>query len=84
MEIDGTIGQVSEPQLCSTSNSNSETTLSPSLCSRPPEEQANSNRPLNNEVKKIMKDSNENIASKSKDKDQPPNLSNKSTKVIKS
>ena len=134
MEVDNTtVRQVSEPPLSSSSDSNSETTISPSLCPRPPEETHRLDRSSNNgapdrihrfssanachpntssynendnlnatyilspEAKKITnisscdhkddvlcKDSNENIASKSENKDQVPNLLDLSVQVITS
>ena len=134
MEVDNTtVRQVSEPPLPSSSDSNSETTISPSLCPRPPEETHRLDRSSNNgapdrihrfssanachpntssynendnltatyiqspEAKKITnissrdhkddllcKDSNENIASKSENKDQVPNLLDLSVQVITS
>ena len=129
MEVDNTtVRQVSETPLSSSSNSNSETTISPSLCPRPPEETYRLDQSSNNgasdkvrrfsppnafhpntsshnesdnlsatllqgpEAKKITsydhkddllcKDSNENIASKSENRDQVPDSLDISVQVI--
>ena len=130
MEVNTSIRQVSEAPLSSTSNPNSESTLSPSLSPRPPEEEQNNDRVSNyaseqinsqfcataphhektlcdidiekpseiqtksRETKKVsnrsshgsdkdfmIKDSNENIAAKLKDKDESLNFSAMSSQV---
>ena len=130
MEANTSIRQVSEAPLSSTSNPNSESTLSPSLSPRPPEEEQNNDRVSNyaseqinsqfcataphhektlcdidiekpseiqtksRETKKVsnrsshgsdkdfmIKDSNENIAAKLKDKDESLNFSAMSSQV---
>ena len=49
MEQDATVQQSSEQPQCSSPTSNSETTLSPSLCPRPPEEHANIDKASDNQ-----------------------------------
>ena len=128
MEVNTSIRQVSEAPISSTSNSNSESTLSPSLSPRPPEEKQNNDRISNYASKQIdnqfcvkaphnektscdidiekpsetksgetknvsnrsshgsdkdfmIKDSNENIAAKSEDKEESLNFSAMSSQV---
>lgn len=128
MELDATAQQLSEQSLCTSPSSNSETTLSPSLCPRPPEEHPNKDKTSDNQSEEnqnqlvtsnfchpksmsaekfdnssemqiknldtgekmklsqsdnefLYKDSNENIASKSEDRDKLSDLSTEHIKV---